>query len=74
MTEVKKRPVLLAPMAGITDKCFRLICFEHGCDAATTEMISAQGYITAKKTLDAYAALTDRYALEGLLSVQIFGT
>ena len=67
-------PVYLAPMAGITDKCFRKLCFEHGCDAATTEMVSAQGYITAKKTLQAYRDLLDRYEDEKLLSVQIFGS
>ena len=33
-------PVFLAPMAGITDCVFRRLCFEHGCDGATTEMIS----------------------------------
>lgn len=64
----------LAPMAGITDKCFRKLCFEKGCSAATTEMISAQGFITAKKTIAAYGALIDRFDSESVLSAQIFGT
>ena len=65
--------VALAPMAGITDRCFRMLCYEKGCDAATTEMISAQGYVTAKKTESTYRRLTDRLPEEGMLSVQIFG-
>ena len=36
-------PLFLAPMAGITDWVFRLLCEEQGADIATTEMISAQG-------------------------------
>ena len=35
-------PVFIAPMAGVTDKAFREICFEKGGDAAVTEMISAK--------------------------------
>ncbi|MBO2516573.1 MAG: tRNA dihydrouridine synthase DusB [Clostridiales bacterium] len=37
-------------------------------------MISAQGFITAKKTIAAYGALIDRFDCENLLSAQIFGT
>ena len=50
-------PLFLAPMAGITDWAFRLLCQEQGCDAATTEMISAQGFLTAKKQKNAYFEL-----------------
>lgn len=35
----------LAPMAGITDFCFREICFDWGADFAYTEMISAESII-----------------------------
>ena len=34
--------VYLAPMAGYTDKSFRLICRRMGCDATVTEMVSAK--------------------------------
>ncbi len=66
-------PVVLAPMAGITDCVFRRLCFEHGCDGATTEMISAQGYMTAPKALQAYGSLLKILPGEGPVAAQIFG-
>ncbi len=65
--------ISLAPLAGITDKCFRLLCFEHGCDSATTEMISAQGYATTRRKPNAYQLLTEAFPQEGPLTAQIFG-
>ena len=64
----------LAPMAGITDQVFRRLCFANGCDGATTEMVSAQGFLTAPKDRNAYRFLLARYPDEGPLSVQIFGS
>ncbi len=38
------RPIIaLAPMAGVTDHAFRLICKSYGADVVYTEMISAAG-------------------------------
>lgn len=37
------RKVLMAPLAGVTDAAFRLMCLEFGADLAYTEMISANG-------------------------------
>lgn len=37
--------VFLAPMAGVTDLPFRLICKEHGCGMVYTEMVSAKGLL-----------------------------
>ncbi len=37
--------VLLAPMAGFTDRTFRLICRAFGADVVCTEMISAKGLL-----------------------------
>ena len=65
--------VRLAPLAGITDWPFRLLCFEQGCDMATTEMVSAMGYLCAPKDQPATASLTQRHPDEPKLIVQIFG-
>ncbi len=64
----------LAPMAGITDQVYRRLCFEQGCDGATTEMVSAQGYLTAPPDRNAYRFLLARFPEEGPLAVQIFGS
>lgn len=64
----------LAPMAGITDRVFRKLCFLNGCDCATTEMVSAQGFLTAPRDRNAYRFLLARYPEEGPLAVQIFGS
>ncbi len=65
--------IRLAPMAGITDWPFRLLCFEQGCDAATTEMISALGYVYAPKNHMQTNQLLEKAPGEGRLFVQIFG-
>lgn len=63
-------PVLLAPMAGYTDSCFRSIAREHGAGVVFTEMISATGLVRrSTKTL----ALLEFDEREQPLGVQIFG-
>jgi len=49
-----KKPILaLAPMAGITDSAFRLICRRYGTDVVYSEMASASAlYYKPKKTLE----------------------
>ena len=48
-----KNAVLLAPMAGVTDLPFRIICKEMGADLVYTEFVSSNGIIREnKKTLD----------------------
>jgi len=37
--------LILAPLAGITDTVFRLLCRENGADAVVTEMASAKGLL-----------------------------
>lgn len=39
----QKNNVLLAPMAGVTDRFFRSLCKEQGCGMTYTEMVSAKG-------------------------------
>lgn len=65
--------IRLAPMAGITDWPFRVLCFEQGCDVATTEMVSAMGYLYAPRNHPATVSLLERRDSEGKLLVQIFG-
>ncbi|MDP3388321.1 MAG: tRNA dihydrouridine synthase DusB [Eubacteriales bacterium] len=66
-----KSNVILAPMAGITDKTFRRICKEHGAGVVSTEMISAKGiYYEDKKT----EQLMDINASNRPVMMQIFGS
>ncbi len=44
-TIVAEPPLVLAPMAGVTDHPFRLLAREQGCGLVYTEMISAKGLI-----------------------------
>lgn len=63
--------VLLAPMAGITDLPFRIICKEYGCGMVYTEMVSAKGlYYGSQKTED----LLRIHRKEHPVGVQIFGS
>ena len=62
----------LAPLAGITDWPFRLLCFEQGCGCAYTEMVSAMGYVYAPKQR-AIVDLLLRDPREPRLILQLFG-
>ena len=67
------KTVRLAPLAGVTDWPFRLICFEQGCDCAYTEMVSAMGYRCAPKSQFATEQLLVRHPQEKKLILQLFG-
>ena len=70
MFKVKKNSLFLAPMAGITDTVFRLICKEMGADMVYTEFVSANGIIREnKKTLN----MMQFKDIERPLGIQIFG-
>ncbi len=63
--------VILAPMAGVTDLAFRLVCAKHGADGVYTEMVSARAmHYGDKKT----AALIRTHPEEAPLTVQLFGS
>lgn len=69
-----KSPIIaLAPMAGITDWPMRLLCSEQGCNYATTEMVSAMGFLSAPDSLLVYRYLLARHPDEVKPVVQIFG-
>lgn len=63
--------IQLAPMAGVTDLTFRLICKDFGADGLTTEMVSAKGLYYKDKKTAALMKLDDR---EKPAAIQIFGS
>lgn len=63
--------VFLAPMAGITDISFRLICKEMGAGLLYTEMISAKGLYYKDKKTDELTLIDER---ERPIAIQIFGS
>ena len=66
-----RSPVLLAPMAGVTDGAFRLICAELGAGLTCTELISSKALCYRdKKTF----SLLRHFPGEHPFAVQIFGS
>ncbi|GAF25918.1 tRNA-dihydrouridine synthase [Moorella thermoacetica Y72] len=63
-------PLIMAPMAGYTDRVFRLLAREAGAALTYTEMISAQGLIYNNKNTH---ALLDLKGEPGPVAVQLFG-
>ena len=62
--------VLLAPMAGVTDLPFRLLCKRYGASLVCTEMVSSKAmYYNDKKTM----LMLETDEAEGPFAVQIFG-
>ena len=66
-----KNNVFLAPMAGVTDKAFRIICREFGCGLVYTEMVSSKGLFYGSKKTD---LMLDIDEAEAPAVVQIFGS
>ncbi len=63
-------PVLLAPMAGVTDYPFRTLCKEQGAGAVYSEFVSAHGIIREnQRTLD----MIQFTEFERPIGIQIFG-
>ena len=63
-------PLILAPMAGYTDRSFRVICKEAGCDFTETEMVSAKGFhYGSTKSYDLVLPAVE----EGRIVIQLFG-
>lgn len=68
---VLQNNVFLAPMAGVTDLPFRLLCKEQGCGLVYTEMVSAKGLYYQDKKTNTILAIEER---EKPVAVQIFGS
>lgn len=63
--------IILAPMAGITDLPFRLLCREQGCDMVYTEMVSAKGMMYNMNRSEPLLVTDPK---ERPVGVQIFGS
>ena len=64
-------PIILAPMAGVTDLPFRLLCKEQGADAVVTEMISAKALYYGNRNTIPLMKIEEE---EKPVGVQIFGS
>jgi tRNA-dihydrouridine synthase B len=65
-----KKPVYLAPMAGVTDSIFRRLCKEQGADVLVSEFVSADGILhRSQRTRDLLRFLPE----ERPIGVQLFG-
>ncbi len=66
-----KHGLMLAPMAGFTDRAMRVVCHGQGCELSVTEMVSAKAVVYEdKKTYKLARIMPD----EGPVLLQIFGS
>lgn len=63
--------LMLAPMAGYTDRAMRLVCHEEGAEWCATEMVSAKAVTYGDKKTHTLARIGED---EGRVSLQIFGS
>lgn len=64
-------PLILAPMAGVTDPIFRTLCKEAGADVMETEFVSAEGVLQAWHRNRRYVEFEQKHRP---LGIQIFGS
>lgn len=65
-----EKPLMLAPMAGVTDLPFRLLCREQGAGMVCTEMVSAKAIIYKNRNTEALMAVDEA---ERPAALQLFG-
>ena len=63
--------VILAPMAGVSDIAFRLLCHEQGAGLVCSEMVSAKAILYGNKNTE---ELFQIHPEEGAVSLQLFGS
>lgn len=63
--------VFLAPMAGVTDLPFRLLCKEMGCGLVYSEMVSAKGILYNNKNTTELLQVEEA---ERPTAIQLFGS
>ncbi|MFV0480334.1 MAG: tRNA dihydrouridine synthase DusB [Anaerorhabdus sp.] len=65
-----KNPILVAPMAGVSNLAFREICFEMGAGLVYTEMVSDKALqFKSKKTIE----MCETSEMEHPITMQLFG-
>src|SRR6476619_7406314 len=64
-------PVVLAPMAGITNAAYRRLCAEQGAGLYVCEMITSRGLVEGDETTRKMLVFDE---LETVRSVQLYGT
>lgn len=69
-TELKKG-IMLAPMAGYTDRAMRLVCHGQGAEYSVSEMVSAKAVVFKDKKTARLAYIGED---EGPVAIQIFGS
>lgn len=63
--------LILAPMAGVTDLPFRLLCKEQGCDILYTEMVSAKAILYKNRNTEPLMRYEE---MEHPIGLQLFGS
>lgn len=66
-----ENPLILAPMAGVSDIPFRLLCKEQGCALVYTEMISAKAIYYGNRNTKALMQIDEG---EHPVTLQLFGS
>ena len=64
-------PVVLAPMAGVTDAPFRVVCAEQGGGLFVSEMVTARGLVEGNARTD---EMTRHHPAERYRSLQLYGS
>ena len=68
---ILENPVILAPMAGVTDRPFRNLCYQLGADLCVSEMVTSEKHLwNSRKT----RLRLNHQGETGIRSVQIAGT
>ncbi|WP_298532175.1 tRNA dihydrouridine synthase DusB [uncultured Ruminococcus sp.] len=65
------RTAALAPMAGVADRAYRLMCRKYGAAYVVSEMVSAKGICYSDRKTAALCTVTDE---EHPMGVQLFGS
>lgn len=74
MKKFRKKIIALAPMAGITDSCFRLVCKEQEADITFSEMISTASLFFNPSKENKSWQLASFYSQDKPFFIQLFGS